>query len=549
MILLRAAPWVTLALLLGPLIAGVAGIVLAAFGVGYSAEPAFGAVFAWPGLVQAVALSVWPGLAATVISLAIVTLFVAGWSDSRVMRWMQVGLAPLLAVPHAAAAFGLVAVIAPSGWIMRGVATVVGMERPADVLIPADPWGLALIGGLVVKEVPFLLLVTLAALPQVPDARRVVASLGYGPVIGWFKTVFPMLYPLIRLPVLVVLAFSMTVVDMALILGPTTPPTLSVQVLRWMTDPDISMRTMAAAGALVQLAVVLAVLALWFVVERGMTRWGRGWIQAGRRSFSDTALRVGALGATFVTLGVLVSGLIALAVWSSAGFWSFPDPWPDVMSLKTWQRHGSDLLSATGDTALLALMAVGISLLLVIACLEEERLRGRPLLGLWLLYLPLLVPQIVFLPGLQLLFLGIGADSGFWPVLFAHVIFVLPYVMLATSGAYRAWNSWYERVAAALGVGPMGSFLRLRLPMLVPVLLAGAAIGCAVSVAQYLPTLLMGAGRVQTITTEAVALSSGRDARAIGAFGLAQSLAALLPYGLAMVLPAILYRNRKGMLP
>ena len=47
-----------------------------------------------------------------------------------------------------------------------------------------------------------------------------------------------MLYRQIRLPLYAVLAFALSVVDMALVLGPSAPPVLAVQVLRWLTDPD-----------------------------------------------------------------------------------------------------------------------------------------------------------------------------------------------------------------------------------------------------------------------------------------------------------------------
>ena len=106
--------------------------------------------------------------------------------------------------------------------------------------------------GLTVKEMPFLLLMALAALGQVDGTRkmRVAAALGYGRIGGWLKTVFPAVYAQIRLPVYVVLAYSMSVVDVALILGPSTPPTLSVQIVKWMGDPDLAMRLTAAAAAL-----------------------------------------------------------------------------------------------------------------------------------------------------------------------------------------------------------------------------------------------------------------------------------------------------------
>jgi putative thiamine transport system permease protein len=81
--------------------------------------------------------------------------------------------------------------------------------------------------------------------------------------------------------------------------------------------------------------------------------------------------------------------------------------------------------------------------------------------------------------------------------------------------------------------------------LLRPVLVA-AAVGFAVSVGQYLPTLLVGAGRIATLTTDAVALASGGDRRAIGVYALAQTLAALAPFLLALLLPRVIWRNRAG---
>jgi ABC-type uncharacterized transport system, permease component len=43
--------------------------------------------------------------------------------------------------------------------------------------------------------------------------------------------ILPILYGQLRLPIYAVLAFSLSVVDMALILGPTTPPTLATLLL------------------------------------------------------------------------------------------------------------------------------------------------------------------------------------------------------------------------------------------------------------------------------------------------------------------------------
>ena len=168
------------------------------------------------------------------------------------------------------AAFGLAFLIAPSGLLFRLAAPVFGYDRPPDLLIVGDPWGLAMMAGLVVKEMPFLALVAFAALPQADPLRRtrLARSLGYGRVSGFLLTVWPDVYRQIRLPVLAVAAFASSVVDVALILGPSTPPPLAVRLLGWMSDPDLALRFRASAGALVQLGVTLAVIAAWIGVER-----------------------------------------------------------------------------------------------------------------------------------------------------------------------------------------------------------------------------------------------------------------------------------------
>jgi putative thiamine transport system permease protein len=167
------APLLTLGVMLGPVLAGLLGTLAPALGympalggTGVSLA-AFEQLFAWPGLPRAVALSLGVGLAATAVSLAIVVLICAGWAGTRTFGMIERLLSPLLSVPHAAAAFGLAFLIAPSGWIVRGLSPWgTGWEQPPDLLILQDPAGLSLIFGLVTKEVPFLLLMTLAALSQ-----------------------------------------------------------------------------------------------------------------------------------------------------------------------------------------------------------------------------------------------------------------------------------------------------------------------------------------------------------------------------------------------
>jgi putative thiamine transport system permease protein len=559
--LLRHVPAVTLVLMLGPAAAGVIGTLLPAFGF----LPALGgetlslapwrALASTPGLGRSVWLSVTAGIVCTAVSLAFVVAMVAAFQGTRPFTWMQRALSPLLSVPHAAAAFGLAFLIAPSGWIVRALSPwLTGWDRPPDVVVIGDAAGLAMMAGLIVKEVPFLLLMTLAALGQTQarEARAVALSLGYRPVTGWLKTVLPRLYPQIRLPVYAVLAYSMSVVDVAMILGPTTPPTLAVRLVQWMNDPDLSLRFQAAAGATLQMLLVAGVIGVWRLAEIISGRIGRRWISAGGRgSLLDAATRPLAVMAAVATAGAAGLGLIGLATWSLAGFWGFPDALPDALSLRTWGRLADDLIAPLWITISIGAAATAAAITLTLGCLENEaRWGARPTTSsLYLLYIPLIVPQVGFLFGLQVFMSTLSLDRAWISVVGAHLVFVLPYVFLALADPWRAWDKRYAVAGRALGAGPDRVFWRIRLPMLLAPALTAAAVGFAVSVGQYLPTLLVGGGRWPTITTEAVALASGGDRRVIGVYALVQMLLPLLAFLIATIGPALAFRRRKGLTP
>jgi putative thiamine transport system permease protein len=548
--LLRWAPRATLALLVVPVAAGILGTVIPVFS---NDMRGLRDVLDWPGLIPAMVLSLTTGVGATALSLAITLLLVASLWGSRVFDWITAMLAPLLSVPHAAAALGLAFLIAPSGWIARILSPqVTGWTQPPDLLILNDPAGLSLMLGLVTKEVPFLFLMALAALPQT-DARRrmlVAGSLGAGKVAGFVVAVLPALYRQLRLPVYAVLAYSMTAVEMAMILGPTRPATLSAQVVLWMADPDLALRATAAAGAVLQFGLVGLALLGWVLAERLaralVTLAARKGIRA---HWLDSVARGGAVLAGVATAGALILGLAGLALWSLAGLWQFPDAMPSDLNLATWTRAAPDLAATGGLTLAIAALATGLALALVLACLQaEHRLTLVPgARAMWILYLPLIVPQVAFLPGLQIAALRTGVEGHWLAVAAAHLVFVLPYVFLSLAPAWRAWDPRIAVAGAALGASPARVFWRLRLPMLARPVLTALAVGLAVSIGQYLPTLLIGGGRVETLTTEAVALSSGGNRRLIGAYALLQMLLPALGFALALLVPAVMFRDRRGM--
>ncbi|EKF44472.1 putative permease ABC transporter protein [Nitratireductor indicus C115] len=556
--LTRLGPVLAIGLLTLPVAFGLAGTVLPAFGYlpalggkHFSLDP-FAVLATEPALFASAGMSLVAGLGTALVSLTVVMLFTAAWVGTPAFRRMERLLSPLLSVPHAAAAFALAFLIAPSGLVARIVSPeLTGWQRPPDILIVNDPMGLSMMAGLVVKEIPFLLLMTLAALPQARPVRTraLVASMGYGRVAGFVFGLWPVIYPQIRLPVFAVIAFASSVVDVAAILGPTAPAPLAVRLVGWMSDPDLSMRFLASAGALLQLVVTALAIAIWIGLEKAATGLRDRFAFAGVRLRCDGMVRAGALAMMLTSAAIIFAGLAALALWSVAGLWPFPDAMPASYSLRTWMRALPQLRDPMLTTLAAAFASSAVAVVIAILCLaHEDRMGHAP--GRWafsLIYLPLLVPQVAFLFGLQLLFVLAGVEATMPALMLAHLVFVLPYAYLGLKDPWRAFDRRYDQLAAGLGKRAWLRFLHIRLPMLARPILAVMAVGFAVSVGLYLPTVLIGAGRLTTVTTEAVALASGGNRRVIGVYAFMQMFLPVLGFAVATLVPALIFRRFRDM--
>ncbi|MCC5451201.1 ABC transporter permease subunit [Rheinheimera sp. UJ51] len=540
---IRVAPWLLFALLVLPVLGGLIGVLLPAFGW----LPTLGSqqvnLLAWqqlwqqPGLPQMVTLSVTSGVLSSLLALLVCLLLLGCFYGSRGMMLLQRIFSPLLAIPHATAAIAIAFLLTPSGFFSRVFALLTGWQTPPDWLLPNDAAGVSIMLALFLKELPFLMIMSLAALANstVLTQFQLAQSMGYQRLTAFCKVVLPQLYPKLRLPIYAVLAYGCANVEIAQIVGPSGPPTLAVAIVQWFNDVDLHRRFMASAGAVLQLAVVLSVLLAWWCAER-LLAWGLGRLLSnGRRSYADVfwqRLSRLILGLVGLTLVLAMGGLI---LWSLAGYWSYPDLVPDTLQLSHWLTALPFIRLPLLNAVVVAFAASGLALLLTLATLEAEQVRQKPLswLSQSIIYLPLLVPAIAFLFGVVWLQEQLGIAPGMGTVIASHSLFVLPYVFLALAGNYRLLDPRWANVAASLGLSPGAVFVRVKLPLLFKPILLALALGLAVSFGQYLPTLLTGAGRVATLTTEAVALANGGSRRLVAVYALLQMLLPALAFLLA----------------
>jgi putative thiamine transport system permease protein len=509
---------------------------------------AWGRLFAEPGLGGTLRLTIGVGFAATALSLALSFAVLAKLSGRRSGGRLDAALAPLLASPHSTIAIGLAFLIAPSGWLVRLLSPwATGLTTPPDLIIVGDAGGLSLALGLVLKETPFLVAVGLTAIRQFPAETdlRAARGLGFEPATAWLLVVAPQLYPRMRFPVYAVLAYSLSAVDMALVLAPSHPAPLSILALRWLLSPDLADVFPGEAAAMLQLALVVAALVVWRLAEGIATALLLRRAESGARDGGRFVVSAFAtLAAMTFVLGF--AALLGLGLWAFAWRWTFPHAFPEQWSLALILGRFQRLAEPLTTTIELALVSALGALALAIAWLENEDRRGRRTEPV-LIFTPLLLPQIAFLFGAETLFAALRLDGSLAAVAWAHALFVFPYVWLALADSWRALDPRYARAATALGAGRLTTLLRVKLPILLGPLSLAFAIGVAVSVAQYLATLFAGGGRVTTLTTEALALAAGGDRRLSAIVGLAQAFVPLAFYLVALATPRLVYARRKGL--
>jgi putative thiamine transport system permease protein len=489
---------------------------------------------AWVDLWQQAQLfpSLWrslaTGLAATVLALwASAAMVGSAFASARWTR-LQGWLAALLAVPHAALAIAVLALLAPGGWVLRLLSPwATGFDTPPPWPTTQDPWGVGLVLVLVCKEVPFLLWAASAQLarPDVgPRLRRelqLAATLGYTPAQAWWCVGWPQLRPRLGAPLLAVLAYSLTVVDVAWLAGPANPPTLAVLAWQWLQDADAAANARGAAAAwLLAGTVLFSTVAGWAAMRWPLwrRRWSAGWdASAGRGAHLSPAPWIWpALLCLYGAAG------LALALGSVIGVWPFPDVLPQRWSLAAWETVLAQY-PTLATTAWLGAAASTTALLWTVAWLEWAPLRWQQRLApLW--FLPLALPALLWVVGLHRWLLGWNLDASATGLWLAHCLTVLPYTLLTLHGPYRAVNPRMALVAATLGRSRYAYLRQVKWPLLRGPMLAALAVGFAVSVAQYLPTLYVGAGRFATVTTEAVAQASGGQRALAAAFALLQWL-------------------------
>lgn len=273
-----------------------------------------------------------------------------------------------------------------------------------------------------------------------------------------------------------------------------------------------------------------------------MRRSGRGWTPRVRPFPRPLAF--------WLLAGWSLLPLLLLLTVATSGGWRFPS----LLGARPGSLPWAALSGAAGSLA----AALGTSLVLGLAtgvlAGAGGLFLGRALSGLrgvWravgaaAAFLPVAAPPIAIGVGLQFTFLRLGLGGSLVGVLLAHLVPALGYGALFFLGVFSSYDQEIEEEARRLGSSNWQTLTRVTLPLLRRPLAEAAVLGFLVSWAQVPLTLLVGQGRVRTLTVQVLAWAqAGQDPLAA-----AGGLCLAVPPILLMALVALSVGRAEVVLP
>lgn len=512
---------------LSPLVAGLLAVLYGALD-----EAAWFALFEHPQLWPALALSIGTGTLSLIISALMAFWIVAGLYGGKLWSGSSGLMGGFLSLPHLAFTIGFGFLITPSGLLARVIGSIAGWTVPPQWVTTQDPYGLSLVAVLVLKEVPFLIWLISAQLAR-PDVSqmlkghfRVSQSLGHGSASVWLRVFIPQILPRLKWPMLIIWFYAASVVDVALAIGPTQPPPLSLIIWSDLNNADPAINARGTAGALFLTAALACVVMVYLLLKKFILPSIWKFFTRGPSRRRTPRITSTALLYFFCAVYALVFAI--LCVMSVGTLWPYPNLFPSELRWSAWHQF---LMSPAPllNSLSLALASTATALALAVFWLETvpEKLDAT-LLACGTVALAL--PSLLIADGQYLAFLYLGLNGTWLGVFLAHLTPVFAYVFIVLKGPYRAFDPRYRAVALGLNADNYRFWSMVKLAMMKPTLAAAAAVGIGVSIAQYVPTQLIAAGRLTTLPVEAVTLASGGSRPLMAVFALMLAVVPVLAF-------------------
>jgi len=161
------------------------------------------------------------------------------------------------------------------------------------------------------------------------------------------------------------------------------------------------------------------------------------------------------------------------------------------------------IMDALGNTLTIAFWAATIATVVgLLACIGMNAMNDRSrsvLMGIN--NIPLLNADIVTGISIMMTFIVCGISLSFGTVLFSHVTFCIPYVILSIMPKFKQLESHTYEAALDLGASPVYAFFKVVLPDIMPGVISGFLLSFTMSVDDFVITHFTKGAGINTLST------------------------------------------------
>lgn len=154
------------------------------------------------------------------------------------------------------------------------------------------------------------------------------------------------------------------------------------------------------------------------------------------------------------------------------------------------------------------ILAVALGTLASIGLTQPNVPLRRPIMAIFIS--PMIVPLVVSGYGMTLFYAPLGnwinvvlgideTTVRFLRVIFAHTVLGIPFVIITVTATLSGFDRSLTRASANLGAGPLRTFFKVQMPLILPGMISGGLFAFITSFDEVVVILFLGAAETQTL--------------------------------------------------
>jgi spermidine/putrescine transport system permease protein len=109
-----------------------------------------------------------------------------------------------------------------------------------------------------------------------------------------------------------------------------------------------------------------------------------------------------------------------------------------------------------------------------------------------LIMLPMVLPEMIMSMSMLVVFLAIGLPLTIFTIILGHVLICTPFAVAILTSAFQSLDKSLEEAAMDLGEGPVSTFYRVILPLVMPGIISAMLICFTISLDEFIIAFFLG---------------------------------------------------------